>query len=308
MITDRFFHLVIGRNRPGGRPGVYRHTARIGKALFLALLLLGCNTEPAELAEGKAGPDPSFQQWKLPKKLRELSGLALTSDERLLGVTDEIAIVYEIDYENGRLVKAFAFGDPAIRGDFEGIAVLEDTVWLMTSKGDIFGAREGADGEHVSFQHFDTGLGKYCELEGLGQDRVNNLLVLACKKMNKKRGELKLFDLSVTDSDVSVVDDMLLPEKAIAELIDSKHVNPSGVAIEAESGRRIMVAARQRAIFQLSGDGELIDAILLQKKKRHKQAEGIEITSDGRLLIADEGGDGKARLAVYRMAPFGVKN
>lgn len=89
-------------------------------------------------------------------------------------------------------------------------------------------------------------------------------------------------------------------------MIEKKHVNPSGIAIEAESGRHIMVAARQRSIFQLSGDGKLLDAIILPKKKHHPQAEGIEITSDGRLLIADEGGDGKARLAVYRMSPFGT--
>ncbi len=67
-----------------------------------------------------------------------------------------------------------------------------------------------------------------------------------------------------------------------------------------------MVAARQHAIVQLSRDGGLINAIILPKKKRHRQAEGVEITNDGRLLIADEGGDGNARLAVYRLPPSGI--
>ena len=306
MTTKRYICRTACRHGLDGLLIVYRNSVRIGEVLILTLLLAGCDWGPAEIAAKEAAQDPSFQQWKLPGELRELSGLALTSDERLLGVTDESAIIYEIDYERGQLVKAFAFGEPALRGDFEGIAVLDDVVWLMTSNGHLFRAPEGSDGEHVSFQKFDTGLGAYCELEGLAQDSVNGVLVLACKETRAKSDRLKLFELSVADDGVNIVSEIVLPIKAIANMIDSKHVNPSGVAIEAKSGRRIMVAARQRAIFQLSGDGELIDAIILPKKKRHRQAEGIEVTNDGRLLIADEGGDGKARLAIYRIAPSGI--
>lgn len=283
-----------------------RDKPHFARAALLTLVLFGCNADPVANSTPQAKSDNSFQQWKLPGKLREISGLALTGDERLFAVTDETAIVYEIDYENGHLVKAFAFGDPVIRGDFEGIAVLEGRVWLMTSDGRLFSAVEGADGEHVLFQKFDTQLGRYCELEGLGQDRVNGSLLLACKETVSKSDELKIFVFSVTDNDVSALSDITVPEKEIADLIEKKHVNPSGIAIEAESGRHIVVAARQRAIFKLSGDSKLLDAIILPKKKHHPQAEGVEITSDGRLLIADEGGDGKARLAVYRMSPFGL--
>jgi uncharacterized protein YjiK len=224
----------------------------------------------------------------------------------LLAVADEEAVVYEIDYEKGVLVKAFAFGDPAVRGDFEGIAVLNGKVWLMTSHGRLLSAVEGADGEHVEYQQFETGFGKYCELEGLGQDRVNDFLVLACKKTRAKQDSLKIFELSVTENDIKVTGEFDVPQAAITNAIGSKHINPSGIAIAPDSGRRIMVAARQRAIMQLSRDGGLIDAIILPKKKRHRQAEGVEITDDGRLLISDEGGDGKARLAIYRLVPTGV--
>jgi hypothetical protein len=176
----------------------------------------------------------------------------------------------------------------------------------MTSDGQLFSAVEGADGEHVKFQEFDTGLGRYCELEGLGQNRVNGSLLLACKETRSKSDELKIFVFSVTDSGVSALSDIIVPEKAITDLTKRKRVSPSGITIEAESGRHIVVAARQHTIFQISGDGKLLDAIILPNKKHHRQAEGIEITSDGRLLISDEGGHGKARLAVYRMSPFGT--
>jgi len=103
--------------------------ALAGNAALLAVLLAACEPNVVETSASQPLANESFQQWNLPRKLREVSGLALTDDNRLLAITDEKAIVYEIDFENGRLVKAFAFGDPGIRGDFEGIEVLDDRVW-----------------------------------------------------------------------------------------------------------------------------------------------------------------------------------
>jgi uncharacterized protein YjiK len=98
-----------------------------------------------------------------------------------------------------------------------------------------------------------------------------------------------------------------VPERSIIDMIDKKRFNPSGIAIDPKSGERVLVAARQDALVRLTSEGILSSAIILAKKSRHKQAEGIEITSDGRMLIADEGGDGRARLAVYPATSQGSK-
>ena len=50
-------------------------------------------------------------RWKLAKSLREISGLAMTEDNRLLAHNDEKGIIFEIDYQNGSIVKAFGLGD-----------------------------------------------------------------------------------------------------------------------------------------------------------------------------------------------------
>src|SRR5688572_23063229 len=60
-------------------------------------------------------------QWLLPPGLQEISGLALTKDNRLLVHDDELGQVSEIDYRRGVLVKRFSLGK-GIAGDFEGIA------------------------------------------------------------------------------------------------------------------------------------------------------------------------------------------
>ena len=255
--------------------------------------------EPSDTAVTESQDQGDFKQWKLPKRLREISGLALTADERLLAVTDEKAIVYELDYHEGKIVKSFALGDPVVRADFEGIAVLEDTIWLMTSDGLLFAAEEGPDGRAVRYQKYDTGHGDYCELEGLAQDRATGTLILACKDTGSKKRELKIFEWSASTDGIEHVRDISLPESAITGRIGTKRINPSGIAVDPRTGERVLVAARQDALVRLTPNGALSEAIILAEKGRHKQAEGIEMTQDGRMLIADEGGDGRARLAVY---------
>lgn len=270
----------------------------IGAGVCLLLLISSCGGEPSASAAGQV--NDGFTQWKLPHRLREISGLALTADERLFAITDETATVYELDYDEGRIIKSFTFGDPVVRADFEGIAVLEDRIWLMTSDGLLFAAAEGPDGQSVSYRTFDTGHGAYCELEGLAQDRHATTLILACKETTAKKDGLMLFEWQASVEGIDFVREVALPQAAITDSIDEKRINPSGVAVDPVSGEWVLVAARQDALIRLAADGTLLEAIILKKKRRHRQAEGIEMTRDGRMLIADEGGGGRARLAVYQ--------
>jgi uncharacterized protein YjiK len=194
------------------------------------------------------------------------------------------------------------WGTPA---DFEGIAVLGDTVWLMTSDGLLFAAEEAPDERSVRYRRFDTGHGDYCELEGLAQDPAAGTLILICKEANKKKNDLMMFEWSATVDGIEHVRSTVIPESSIEDGIDEKKFSPSGITIDPQTGERVIVAARQDALVRLEADGSLLEAIILKKKGRHKQAEGIELTRDGRMLIADEGGDGRARLAVYAATSTG---
>jgi uncharacterized protein YjiK len=245
--------------------------------------------------------EATLQQWKLPKRLKEVSGLALTADDRLFTMTDEQAVIYEIDYEQGGIVKSFGLGTPVAKADFEGIACLDGTFYLVTSSGLIYVAPEGDDGEHVDYDVYQTGLGRYCEIEGLATDRRSGTLLLSCKKSKAKSpgGKFSIFTWSPSTRGVLHDREIAIPGDQIAEKIGKKHIRPSALVVDPESGHLFGVAGPQRAIFELKPNGELIDAIILPLADRHRQAEGIEITRSGKLLIADEGGKKKARLSVY---------
>jgi uncharacterized protein YjiK len=241
------------------------------------------------------------QQWRLPDKLNEISGLALTADGRLLAVTDEAAIVYELDYSGARLVKAFALGEPTIRGDFEGIAASDSRVWLVTSEGVIYETAEGEDGERVAYHEYRTGAGKSCEIEGLTYRRSDGMLLLLCKNIKKKSGleSLAIFAWSTSSRKIVGARTISLPDRDIATALRMTRLNPSGIAIEEESGNLLIVAARQRAVIALDAGGSLLSARVLPLAARHRQAEGIAILPSGDILIADEGGGHRARLAIY---------
>ncbi|MEX2122871.1 MAG: SdiA-regulated domain-containing protein [Woeseia sp.] len=242
------------------------------------------------------------QQWKLPDKLNEISGLASTADARLLAVTDESAIVYELDYAEGRLIKAFALGEPTVSGDFEGIAYFDGQVWLVTSEGVIYESAEGEDGERVAFDRYPTGLGKFCEIEGLAYRQSDNVLLALCKKIKKKSNLASLTIFAWSTTSYKVIDEktIALPDREIAAALRNDRLNPSGIAIDPVSGNLLVVASRPQAVIELDPGGGFMSARVLPLATRHRQAEGIEILATGDLLIADEGGAHKARLALYR--------
>lgn len=246
-------------------------------------------------------PGEGRLQWQLPLRLQEISGLALTPDGRLFAVDDEQAIIYQIDYTSGRLVKAFAVGKPALRGDFEGIAYLDESLFLVTSGGTLFRFDEGDDGERVAYQKTETGLGEQCEIEGLAQDVKNGRLLLVCKDVHKKAdvAALSIFIWRPGSRRVDIDDRIELPIEEILVHTQTEGFHPSGIAVDPLSGAILIVAARQRTVIELDQKGNFVNATMLSPAKWHMQAEGIEITAAGQLIISDEGGRSRAKLTVY---------
>ena len=65
-------------------------------------------------------------------------------------------------------------------GDFEGIQVVGDTVWIVKSNGDLYGAAMAGEKKRKAV-HIKTKLSKDNDVEGLAFDRETNTLILACK-------------------------------------------------------------------------------------------------------------------------------
>ncbi len=243
-------------------------------------------------------------RWKLPEDLDEISGLALTADGRLLAHNDEQGIVFELDPWQKAVVKRFELSDlgGAVRDDFEGIAVSEERIYLVTSAGRIYEFPEGADGEVVLYNTYGTGIGLESEIEGLAYDPIARHLLLLCKNPRSEeiRGTLPVYRWSV-DTKTVVEERTVIRTAEIADRLGTRNFQPTGIEVHAGSGHYFLIAARQKAIAEVTAEGEVV-AVTKLPDNWHRQAEGITITLDHTLVVADEGAGKRARLTLYPVA------
>lgn len=263
-----------------------------------ALLLAG-------LLAGSCGQAPVAKEtaFNLPAELAEISGLAVAGPESVFAHEDEFAIIYEISLVNGRVMRAFALGEPTLEGDFEGIAAAGSQVFLVTSDGLIYAATPGRNGERPTYRVHDSGVGPHCEIEGLSQAPEPGLLLMLCKRPRNdaETPMLEIYAWRIGEDHAEEQPWLSLP---LDELFDRKareDFRPSSLDWDPVRGRLMVVSARDRTLLTFDRDRKLIDRRRL-KKDRHPMTEGLALMPDGRLVLSDEGSPNReARLTVYPM-------
>ena len=270
-------------------------------AIVLMLGASACGKAPSHSSDASRLQAQDAVRWNLPKRLDEISGLALSTDDRLFAHDDERGVIYEIDWHRGRIVKAFALGDPPVKDDFEGIAIAGTDFYLVTSGGVLYRAAEGNDGAHVPYERIDTGSGRRCEIEGLAYDTRRAVLLLGCK--TPREAELKdrvtVFAWSPERRAIDEPASFSVPEQPFAAPLETPHFNPSSVEVSRDGSRLYLLAGRQHALAEVELNGNVV-AVTRLSEKQHRQPEGLAIGPEGELIIADEAGGGRGTLAVYR--------
>ena len=256
-----------------------------------ALLLASCG--PAHGADG--------QTFNLPPGLEEISGLAVAGPNSVFTHDDNVAIIYEVGLDDGRIRRAFALGDPTIEGDFEGIATANGRVYLITSDGLIYGARPVANGQRAPFQVYDSGIGSRCEIEGLAQAPEPGSLLVLCKRPRQKDKDVRLVIYAwPLDSDRTPSEPWLsLPMKGLIDKDEKQNFRPSGLEWDPKAQKLYVVSAHSYSLLVFDRDKHLIAHRRLSQDG-HPQTEGVTIMPDGRLVLSDEGSKRRnGRLAVY---------
>ena len=306
--------VIFGMSIVTGLRASWRHGLLVGGIAGV----LSCFAFPGLAQEGLAQEEVLAQQpvsladydleagsathWRLPGRLREISGLATTRDHRLLAHNDEAGVIYEIDFLNGSIVKQFQMADMAdpVADDFEGIAVADDQLFLVTSSGRIYETREGAEGESVLYRVYATGVGRECEIEGLAYDAGARELLLMCKDARNEEleGRLPIYRWSIDRKRLNTEVPVMAAIPDFTRHIGSNRYRPSGIERHPESGNYFVVAARPGAIAEVTPSGEVVAARRFVAQW-HRQIEGIAFAADGALIVADEGAGGRARLTIY---------
>lgn len=292
--------------------------------LFLLLMLgASCGNGHATQETAPVFPDFDFrydlkrpdQTWEMPKDLKEISGLGLSTDGRfLLAVQDEKGIIFFLDKKTGEIDRKIEFWKD---GDYEGIEMVGEDVYVAKSTGTLYrvGSGEGKKGELL--EKFNFFLTSSNDVEGLAYDAPRHRLLLACKGMaGEKAGELPFqraiyaFDLKtkVLDSipayliSLEHVQAYLETGPAIRKLeklldyfsLDKSEFvfSPSGLAIHPQTGHLYITSSVGKLLMVLDSNGAILHIEKLDKDI-FPQPEGICFDHDGTLYISSEGDGGK---------------
>lgn len=259
-------------------------------------------------------PDETF---KLDDKLNEISGLSLMpGGAKLVAVQDEDGLFFIIDKKTGKVEQEVKFHKD---GDYEGIEMVGSTIYVVKSKGTVYEVKNAATEAQEMIKHETEVLGKENDVEGLGYDKANNRLLLACKGIAGKGDDfyfqkcIYAYDLATNEIDptpvycvsMEAVQDYLNMKPAIRRL--EKLINffdpageafafsPSSIAIHPITGDLYMTSSVGKLVLVLSPEGKVLHIEKLEKEV-HPQPEGIAFDPDGTLYISNEGKGGVARL------------
>ena len=243
--------------------------------------------------------DEAFHTSKLPRELREISGLSFDEESSaLVAVNDEQPYLYFLNQVDGQIIDRFKFGKP---GDYEGVEIVGDVAYILKSNGTLhsFNLKSLS-----SLEPIKTPLTLNNDVEGLGYDLLTGKLLLACKgsptykghEVDKKSKAIYTWDiktevlvpsLSFVLSDLQLLsfikEDIVMDHKKRA-----KSFAPSAIAVHPTDGNYYMLSSVGKLLVVCNPQGAVL-AVKFLNKKVFKQPEGICFAPQGTMFISNEG-------------------
>ncbi len=253
--------------------------------------------------------EPS-EKYFLPYVLSEISGLTMDDKGRLLTVEDEVGKVFIYDLKLKDIDYGITFGKS---GDYEGIEVVGDQVFVLRSDGDLYRFRMTTD-RKVNAEKIETPLGKANDTEGLGYFPEKNQLLIACKeegglkKDDTKSKTVYAYDLDTDDFkkkprlSISKKDLKNFWEEHKEFQYDEKRIKfePSGIAWHPIHEKFYVLASVGKLLVVLNRNGE-IEATYPISPKLLSQPEGICFAPNGDMYISSEGEGDRGYILKYSM-------
>lgn len=228
------------------------------------------------------------KKWELPDILSEVSGIAMMDNNRIACIQDEDGIIFIYNLKTSKIEQKVEFGDS---GDYEGIALVGTTAYVLRSDGSIFEVNEFANQTTPAIKHTIPLKGKY-DFEGLCYDKKNNRLLLNFKDMDKDEFKpIFAFDLSTKQLKPEPVFNINFndPVFDIMEVKKSgKILRPTEIGIHPLTGNIYVLEAKNPKLLILDPTGKPLKLYVF-KEEQFRQAEGLSFSKEGKLYISNEG-------------------
>jgi len=225
---------------------------------------------------------------RLPGELKEISGLAVSREGGIFCHDDERGVVYRIDPGKGRILGSFSVGERTFRKDFEGIAIADSLMYLVTSDGAIHEFREAVAGGRADVRVYPTGLGAGWDVEGLCYDPPTRALLLACKE-NPLGKELRhVYSFSLKTRRLDSIPRFVIDVERLRRDWKIDGFRPSAIERHPSTGTFFVLSSAGPAIVELSPSGTVVAAARLHGTV-HPQPEGLTFGADLTMYISNEG-------------------
>ncbi|HEV7333280.1 MAG TPA: SdiA-regulated domain-containing protein [Flavisolibacter sp.] len=242
--------------------------------------------------EAWAGGVKVAQKWDMPAVLKEISGIAYMDNERFACIQDEKGVIYIYNHASGKVEKEIPFASP---GDFEDIALVEGTAWVVRADGKLF----EVDMNSGKAKQHSTPLTEAHNIEGLAYDQANNRLLLAIKDEEPGGAAYKGiygFNLSGKTLAREPVFRIDLEHEVFAsgKGKKGKAIKPAAIGIHPSTGDIYVTDGPKSRLLIMDSKGSIKE--LVQLGKAFEQPEGLTFSPEGDLYIANEGNKGAGNI------------
>lgn len=241
-----------------------------------------------------------IHKWDMPNELNEISGISWLTDKKIACVQDEEGIIYIYNFSTELVEKKVNF---AKSGDYEALAIVDSTAYIMESSGKIF--------EVSNYLNPNFGISEYKipfsgknNMESLVADTINNRLLFTVKDKDPNSDTYKgiyAFDLDTKKTEDRPIlkiplNDPIFKTKSKNEKVDkSGNFYPSEIAINPKNGNIYVLSAKNPQLLIMDATGKILKLHQLYKKS-FPQPEGIAFSSEGTIFISNEGKNGTANI------------
>ena len=238
-----------------------------------------------------------LQRWELPAELVEISGIAFTGNDEVASVQDEEGKIFIYHLGSQKLTRQVPFAGP---GDYEGIAVVGTTAWVIRADGVLYEV-EGYTGAKPKTTKHLTGLTQQQDVEGLTYDKKNNRLLLAIKGKEKGSADYKgiyAFNLPSKKMLKTPAYKIELSDPVFSNAGRKKKedaIQPSDLVVHPSTGELYVLEGAKPKVLIMDGTGKP-KHLYKMKSSDFPQPEGIDFNEAGELYISNEGGGGKGTI------------
>lgn len=241
---------------------------------------------------------------KLDLRIKEISGIVWDNNkDEFIAHNDEKGVIFYLDRDTKEIKREFQFS--AAKGDYEDIAFVNNSVYVLRSDGMLFRIVTDSSGKQKTFDVGSLETSGKNDFESLYYDLERKALVMLCKNCG---GD----DKTKVSAYAYYPDSIGFAKKPLYSIEVSKvaglsprqtsRFQPSAARIHPVLKKLIILSSASNQLVIADTDGT-VESVYMLATKLFPQPEGLTFKTNGDMYIANEAVSSKAELLKFTYIP-----